>query len=173
MHEECMLATSRVLHLVEMFLMVTVSVATEWNHVLFYGPLFSNSTSWIFHSIQVTLLVNVHHYILCHKLTVVPSVASGKSVKSRTPLICCSWLRVCSSNVNFRILRLSMASFAKFHDCVSCILWHLPLHSAACIHLEWILKCHWFIKIGRVSQTQLVNILLLRSFIHIAYLRSN
>jgi len=29
------------------------------------------------------------------------------------------------------------------------------------------------IKIGRVSQTQLVNILLLRSFIHISYLRNN
>jgi len=29
------------------------------------------------------------------------------------------------------------------------------------------------IKIGRVSLTQLMNILLLRSFIHIAYLRSN
>jgi len=32
---------------------------------------------------------------------------------------------------------------------------------------------HTIIKIGRVSQTQLVNILLLRSFIHIAYLRNN
>jgi hypothetical protein len=32
---------------------------------------------------------------------------------------------------------------------------------------------HTVIKIGTVSQTQLVNILLLRSFIHIAYLRSN
>jgi hypothetical protein len=29
------------------------------------------------------------------------------------------------------------------------------------------------IKIGRISQTQLVNVLLLRSFIHMAYLRSN
>jgi len=29
------------------------------------------------------------------------------------------------------------------------------------------------IKMGRVSQAQLVNILLLRSFIHITYLRSN
>lgn len=50
----------------------------------------SNFTSWIFHCIQVTLLVNVHHYTFCHKHTVVPSVASGKSVKSRPPLICCS-----------------------------------------------------------------------------------
>jgi hypothetical protein len=89
MHEECMLVTSRVLHLVEMFLIVTISVATKCNHILFCGPLFSNSTSWIFQSIQVTLLVNVRRYTFCHK-HIVPSVASGKSMKSRTPLICCS-----------------------------------------------------------------------------------
>jgi hypothetical protein len=95
----------------------------------------SNFTSWIFHCIQVTLLVNVHHYTFCHKHTVVPSVASGKSVKSRPPLICCSVAESCSLNVSLRILRLCMASFANFHNCVSCILWtsasaHCGLHSS-------------------------------------------
>ena len=53
-------------------------------------------------------------------------MASGKSVKSRTHHShVVVWLRVCSLNVNFRILRLSMAGFAKFHNnCESCILWH-------------------------------------------------
>ena len=41
--------------------MVSISVATKWNHIPFCGPLF-----------------------------LTPSVASGKSVKLRTPLICCS-----------------------------------------------------------------------------------
>jgi hypothetical protein len=49
-----------------------------------------NCTSWIFHSIWLKLLVNMCHYTFCHKRTVVPSVASEKSVKLRTPLICCS-----------------------------------------------------------------------------------
>ena len=145
MHEECMLANSRVLHLVDMFLMVTISVATKCNHILFCGPRFSNSTSWIFQSIQVTLLVNVRLYIFCHKQTVFPQwpVESPWNQGHRSYVVV--WLRVCSFNVNLRILKLSMAGFAKFHNCESRILWHQTLHSVACIHLEGILKCHWFI----------------------------
>jgi hypothetical protein len=56
----------------------------------FVWAIVSNSTLWIFQSIQVTLLVNMCHYTFCHKHTIVPSMASGKSVKSMTPLMCCN-----------------------------------------------------------------------------------
>ena len=85
LHEECMLATSRVLHLVE-----TYSWCYKKKSCSILWAIVSSSTSWILHSIQLKLLVNMCHYTYCHKHTVVPSVASGKSVKSRTPFICCS-----------------------------------------------------------------------------------
>jgi hypothetical protein len=93
------------------------------------------------------------HYTFCCKHIVVPSVASGKSVKLRSIFICCSVVES-SVNVNLRILRLSMAGFSKSHNCESCIQWHQPFHKVACIHLEWILKHHWFI-VSRGMGTQI------------------
>jgi hypothetical protein len=52
--------------------------------------IFSNSTSCIFQSMRLKLLVNMYHYTFCCKHIVVPSVASGKYVKLRSPFICCS-----------------------------------------------------------------------------------
>jgi hypothetical protein len=112
----------------------------------------SNSTSWIFQSIQVTLLVNMCHYTFCCKHTVVPTVASGKSVKLRSPFICCSVVE--SLFCECELLRLSTAGFSKFHNCESCIQWHQPFHNVAWIHLEWILKHHWFIA-SRAMGTQI------------------
>ena len=136
MHGECMLAIGRVLHLVEMFLMVTISVATKWNHVLFCGPPFSNSLSWIFQCIQVTLLVNVHHYTFCHKRTVVPSVASGKSVKSRPPLICCSVAESLFFECELKYSEAVHGQFVQFSQL--CIMYSMTPASTQCgLHSFW------------------------------------
>lgn len=123
--------------------MVTISVANKMKPHSFLLAIVSNSTSWIFQSIQLKLLVNMCHYTFWCKHIVVPSVASGKSVKLRSPFICCSMVESLFSECEPKGFRLFMASFSKFHNCESCIHWHQPFHNVACIHLEWILKHHW------------------------------
>jgi hypothetical protein len=61
---------------------------------------------------------------------------------------------ICSVNANLRILRLFTAGFSKFHSYESCIQWHQPFHNVVWIHLEWILKHHWFIA-SRTMGTQI------------------
>jgi hypothetical protein len=115
----------------------------------------SNSTSLIFQSIQLKLLVNMCHYTFCCKHIVVPSVASGKSVKLRSPFICCSVVEslFCECILkNFeafhsRFLKVSQlwimySVTSAFSQCVAWIL------------LEWILKHHWFIA-SRAMGTQI------------------
>ena len=92
--------------------------------------IFSNFTSWIFHCIPVTPLVNVCHYTFCHKHIVVPSVASGKSVKSRPPLICCSVAESlffeCELK-NFEAVRGHSGHFSQL-----CIMYSMTPASAQC-----------------------------------------
>jgi len=75
--------------MVKMLLLVTMSVATVKPCSILWA-IVSDSTSWIFQGIQLKLLVSMCHYTFCCKHIVVPSVASGKSVKLRSPFICCS-----------------------------------------------------------------------------------
>ena len=119
----------------------------------FVWAIVSNSTSWIFQSIQLKLLVN-----MCHEHSVVPSVANGKSVKSRTPLMCCSVVESlfldCELKslhkfeiLHSRLLKVSQLWIMLFYDLSLFTVW-------LAFHLEWILKHHWFIA-SRARGTQI------------------
>jgi len=56
-----------------------------------------------------------------------------------------------------------------------CVLCCRNTSVTSCVIFKWTISIvlHTIIKTGRVSQTQLVITLLLRSFIHVAYLRSD
>ena len=90
MHEEYILGTSTVCTWFRCYLWWPWVLQQNETPRSILWAIFSNSTSWIFQSMQLKLLVNMCHYTFCCKHVVVPSVASGKSVKLRSPFICCN-----------------------------------------------------------------------------------
>ena len=126
--------------------------ATKRNHVLFCGPLFQaphrgyfiayNWNSWL-------TCVTTHIAINILLFPQWPVESLWNQGHHSYVVVWCLFLE-CELK-NFEAFH---GWFLKVHNYESCILWHQPFQSVACIHLEWILKHHSFIA-SRATGTQI------------------
>ena len=150
MHEECMLATSRVCTWSGYYSWWPSVLQHKWNHVLLCGPLFRTSHHGYFRAYKWHSCVTTHFAINILLFPQWPVESVWNQGHHSCAVV---WLRDCFLNVK-EFWGCPWPVSQSFTPVYHVILWPQPFHSVACIHLEWILKHHWFIA-SRAMGTQI------------------